>query len=224
MGSGPYRVIDVDPGRSITYESVKDYWGPNLPVNRGHYNFDRIRYDYYRDQTVALEAFKSNEFDFRQESRAECLGNPAMTSRPSAMASSSRKRFPTPSPCRCRLLLLTFARISFRIGGFARHCPTPSISSGSNKNLFHGQYKRSKSFFPNTDLASSGLPTKAELHYLEPLRGQIPDEVFTKPYAPPRTDGSGNVRANLRKAQRLLREAGWRGCAMESWRTRTPAW
>ena len=209
VGSGPYRVIDVDPGRSITYERVKDYWGANLPVNRGHYNFDRIRYDYYRDQTVALEAFKSNEFDFRQESRANVWATgydvPAVRN-----GLIIKEEIPHSFPMPLQAFTFNLRRDQFQDRRVREALSYAFDFEWINKNLFHGQYKRSKSFFPNTELASSGLPTKAELHYLEPLRGQIPDEVFTKPYAPPSTDGSGNVRANLRKAQRLLREAGWR--------------
>jgi len=209
VGSGPYRVIDIDPGRSITYERVNDYWGANLPVNRGHYNFDLIRYDYYRDQTVALEAFKSNEFDFRQENRANvwATGYDAPAVRNGLII---KEEIPHSFPMPLQAFTLNLRRDQFQDRRVREALSYAFDFEWTNKNLFHGQYKRSKSFFPNTELASSGLPTKAELHYLEPLRGQIPDEVFTKPYAPPRTDGSGNVRANLRKAQRLLREAGWR--------------
>ena len=209
VGSGPYRVIDVDPGRSISYERVKDYWGPNLPVNRGHYNFDRIRYDYYRDQTVALEAFKSNEFDFRQESRANvwATGYDVPAVRDGLIV---KEEIPHSFPMPLQAFTFNLRRDQFQDRRVREALSYTFDFEWTNKNLFHGQYKRSKSFFPNTELASSGLPTEAELRYLEPLRGQIPDEVFTKPYDPPITDGTGNVRANLRKAQRLLREAGWR--------------
>ena len=208
VGSGPYRVIDVDPGRSITYERVKDYWGANLPVNRGRYNFDRIRYDYYRDQTVALEAFKSNEFDFRQETRANVWATgydvPAVRN-----GLIIKEEIPHSFPMPLQAFTFNLRRDQFQDRRVREALSYAFDFEWTNKNLFHGQYKRSKSFFPNTELASSGLPTEAELRYLEPLRAQIPDEVFTKPYDPPNTDGTGNVRANLRKAQRLLREAGW---------------
>ena len=209
MGSGPYRIVDVKPGRSITYERIKDYWGENLPVNRGHYNFDRIRYDYYRDQTVALEAFKSHEYDFRQENRANvwATGYDVPPVRDGLIVREEiAHSFPMP--------LQAFA-FNLRRDFFTDRRVRAALSYAfdfewTNKYLFHGQYKRSTSFFPNTELASSGLPSQAELRYLEPFRGQIPDEVFTTPYEPPKTDGSGNVRANLREAQRLLRAAGWR--------------
>jgi len=208
MGSGPYRIKSFEPGRSITYERVKDYWGVGLPVRRGMNNFDEMRYDYYRDATVALEAFKAGEYDFRQENVSKnwataydfsavgqglVLKEEIRHQRPTGMQAfvfnSRKKIFSDPRVRRA----LTFA-FDFE---------------WTNKSLFYGQYTRTRSYFSNSELASIGLPSKAELKVLEPLRGRIPDEVFSQIYTPPETDGAGNIRANLRAALKLLSEAGW---------------
>ena len=208
MGSGPYRIVDVDPGRSITYERVADHWGADLPVNRGHYNFDGIRYDYYRDQTVALEAFKSNEYDFRQENTAKvwATGYDAPPVREGLIVTEEIEH---ENPTGMQAFAFNVRREWFRDRRVREALSYAFDFEWANKNLFHGQYTRTRSFFSNSELASSGLPSEAELRYLEPFRGQVPEEAFTTAYEPPKTDGSGNARANLRKAQRLLKEAGW---------------
>ena len=208
MGSGPYRVADLDPGRSITYERVEDYWGADLPVNRGLYNFDRIRFDYYRDQTVALEAFKAHEYDFRQENRASiwATGYDVPAVRNGLIV---RESIVNSVPKPHQAFVFNLRRDMFKDRLVRKALSYAFDFEWTNKNLFHGHYTRTSSFFPNTELASSGLPSEAELRYLEPFRGQIPDEVFSTAFEMPKTDGSGNLRSNLRTAQRLLREAGW---------------
>lgn len=209
MGSGPYRIAEVDPGRSITYVRVKDYWGVELPVNRGRYNFDRIRWDYYRDRTVAREAFKSHEFDFWRENRANIWATgyniPAVRD---GLIIKENITNSIPSPHQAFIFNL-------RKELFSDSRTRQAISYAfdfewTNKNLFHSHYKRTVSYFPNTELASTGLPSAEELKHLEPFRDQIPEEVFTQEFKPPKTDGSGNIRSNLRSAQRLFRAAGWR--------------
>ena len=209
MGSGPYRVVEVEPGRSITYERVKDYWGKNLPVNRGHYNFERIRYDYYRDQTVALEAFKSHEYDFRQEttSKVWATGYDAPPVRDGLII---KEEIEHSNPTGMQAFVFNLRRDFFKDRRVREALAYAFDFEWANKNLFFGQYARTESYFSNSELASSGLPSEEELRYLEPFRGQVPDEVFTTEFKTPKTDGSGNVRANLKKAQRLLRKAGWR--------------
>ena len=209
MGSGPYRITVINPGRSITYERVKDYWGKNLPVRRGQYNFDRIRYDYYRDSTIAREAFKSHEFDYRFENSANAwaTGYDIPAVRDGRMV---RDEIPHSFPTPLQAFIFNTRRDLFQDSRVREALSQAFDFEWTNKNLFHGLYTRSKSYFPNSDWASSGLPTEAELKYLDPLRGQIPNEVFTTEYAPPKSDGTGNIRTNLRQAFRLLREAGWR--------------
>ncbi len=209
MGSGPYRVADVDSGRSIAYERVGDYWGAGLPVNRGRYNFDRIRYDYYRDRTVSFEAFKSNEYDFRQETTAKvwATGYDVPPVRDGLIV---KEEIPHENPTGMQAFVFNIRRAPFRDRRVREALSYAFDFEWANRNLFHGQYTRTRSFFSNSELAASGLPGEAELRYLEPLRGQVPEEVFTRAYEPPKTDGSGNARANLRTARELLRTAGWK--------------
>lgn len=208
ISSGPYKIAAVDPGRSITYQRDPNYWGKDLPVNKGMFNFDQIRVDYYRDDTIELQAFKAGEYDFRLESSAKNWATaydfPALSegkvikeeiahSIPTGMQgfifNTRREIFASPKVRQAIAYLFDF--------------------EWANKNLFNGAYTRTTSYFSNSDLAASGLPSEAELALLEPLRDMLPPEVFTEVYAPPTTDGSGNIRNNLRPAIRLLREAGW---------------
>lgn len=209
MGSGPYRVIDVNPGRAITYERVTDYWGAHLPVNRGQYNFDSIRFDYYRDQTVALEAFKSHEYDLRQENIAKvwATGYDIPPVRDGLIVTEEIRH---ENPTGMQAFVFNIRREMFQDRRVREAINLAFDFEWTNKNIFYGQYARTESFFSNSELASKGLPSEAELRYLEPHRGRIPDEVFEKAFATPKTDGSGNNRRNLRQAQKLLREAGWR--------------
>lgn len=206
--SGPYKIKDFEPGRFVVFERDPDYWAADLPINKGLWNFDVIRYDYVRDDDVAIEAFKSGEYDFRAESsskkwataydfpalnegmvRKEMLRHYRATGMPSFVFNIRKPKFQ-----------------DWRVRKALGYC---FDFEWSNKNLFYGQYTRSRSFFDNSDLASAGLPTEAELKILEPYRGRIPDEVFTTEFVVPKTDGSGNIRGNLREAIDLLTEAGW---------------
>lgn len=208
LGSGPYKIVDIDPGRSITYERVKDYWGRDVPVAKGQYNFDTIRYDYYRDQTVELEAFKSGEFDFRQENTSKVWATgydvPAVNN-----GLIKKELIRHQSPTGMQALVFNTRRPQF-VDPKVRQALTYTFDfAWANKNLFYGQYTRTKSYFSNSELASSGLPGPAELKFLEPHRANVPPEVFTTEYQPPETDGSGNIRKNLRAAKKLLVAAGW---------------
>ncbi len=208
MGSGPYRVKALDPGRSITYQRVADYWGRELAINRGRNNFDLVRYDYYRDQTVALEAFKSQEYDFRVETTAKVWATgydfPALRQK-----LVLREEVPDASPTGMGAFVFNLRRAKFQDRALRQALAYAFDFEWTNKNLFFGQYSRTKSYFSNSELASSGLPGGAELALLEPFRDKLPPEVFTKTYAPPESDGTGNIRANLRIALKLLRQAGW---------------
>ncbi len=208
LGSGPYRVKSFEPGRSITYERVKDYWGENLAVNVGQNNFDLIRYDYYRDGTVALEAFKAGDYDFREENISK---NWATAYNAPTVKSGliKKEEIRNERPTGMQAFVFNTRRPLFRDHRVRQALGYAFDFEWTNKNLFYGQYTRTESFFSNSELASSGLPGEEELKILEPLRGKIPDEVFTKPYIPPRSDGSGNIRKNLRRALALLGQAGW---------------
>lgn len=208
LGSGPYRVAQVQPGRSISYERVKDYWGRELAVNRGFYNFDRLVFDYYRDNTVALQAFKAGQFDYWLETSAKNWAT----------------AYDVPAVRDGRLLKEEIANHNpTGMQGFIFNIRKPLLQDRrirealallfdfewTNRQLFNGAYFRTRSYFDNSELASSGLPGKTELAILEPLRGQVPDEVFDKPFELPVTDGSGIIREQQRRAYQLLTEAGW---------------
>ncbi len=208
LGSGPYRVKKNDPGRSVTYQRVDDYWGRDLPVNRGQYNFDMITYDYYRDETVALEAFKAGEFDFRPENNSK-LWATGYTGPAVERGLIRKELIDHDNPTGMQGYAFNTRRDQFADARVRYALAHAFDFEWTNKNLFYGQYTRTESYFSNSDLAAEGLPDAAELALLEPLRDQVPPEVFTQVYKAPGTDGSGNIRENLAIAARLLKEAGW---------------
>ena len=208
LGSGPYRVERVDAGRSITYRRVEDYWGAELPVRRGQNNFDVIRYDYYRDPTVEMEAFKAHEYDFRQENTAKVWAT-AYEGPAFDQDLIVREEIGHSIPTGMQGFFFNTRLAKFADPRVRQALAYAFDFEWTNKNLFHGAYTRTASYFSNSELASSGLPDAAELALLEPFRGQVPPEVFGETYAPPATDGSGNARRNLRTALKLLGEAGW---------------
>lgn len=210
LGSGPYRVGKFEPGRFIEYERVKNYWGQNLAVRRGQNNFDRLRYDYYRDSSVALEAFKAGEYDWRLEMAAKVWATGYQDWAALQDGSGIKKDFPHQRPSGMQGFVFNLRRPIFQDPAVRRALAYAFDFEWTNKTLFYGQYERSESYFSNSELAATGLPSKAELDILNPWRGQIPDEVFTTPYAAPKTDGSGNIRPNLRIAMAMLEKAGWR--------------
>ena len=209
IGSGPYRIARFEPGRFVEYERVADYWGRDLPINKGRYNFDRMRFDYYRDQTVALEAFKAHQYDFRVENASliwatgyDFPARRAGTAKLDEVAHSQ--------PTGLSAFVFNIRRPKFQDRSLREALAYAFDFEWSNKNLFYGQYGRTKSYYSNSELAARALPDKDELAILEPYRGKIPDEVFSRVYEPPKTDGSGKIRRNLRTATRILRKAGWR--------------
>jgi microcin C transport system substrate-binding protein len=208
LGSGPYKIKSFHPGRTITYTRVMDYWGKDLPVNRGRHNFDTIRYDYYRDSTVALQAFKAGEYDFRQENSskdwATAYNVPAVHGGLIKKELVSHER-----PTGMQAFIFNIRRPFFRDRRVREALTYAFDFEWANQNLFYGQYTRTTSYFSNSELASRGLLSREELTILEPFRGKIPEEVFTKEYRPPSTLGEGRIRANLRQALKLLKEAGW---------------
>jgi microcin C transport system substrate-binding protein len=208
LGSGPYKVGKFEAGRYIEMERVADYWGADIPVNKGRWNFEVQRFEYYRDATVALEAFKGGSYDFRVESSAKDWATayeiPEVKDRRIVKESVPNKR-----PTGMQAFAMNLRRPLFKDRRVREALDLAFDFEWSNKTLFYGQYARAESYFANSDLASSGLPEGDELAILEKYRGKVPDEVFTKPFEAPKTDGSGNNRENLRRAAELLKEAGW---------------
>jgi len=208
LGSGPYKIESIDPGRSITYRRVPDYWAADLPVNKGRNNVDVIRYDYYRDGTIALEAFKAGQYDIRREnsSKSWATGYDSPALRDGLI---KQEQIPNELPSPMQGLGYNLRRPLFQDPRVRDALAYAFDFEWSNKNLFYGLYKRTRSYFDNSELAATGLPQGEELKILEPFRGKIPDEVFTEEYNPPKYDGSGNIRDGLRAALKLLKEAGW---------------
>ena len=208
VGSGPYKIEKLDPGRSITYRRVADYWGANVPVDKGRFNVDTIRYDYYRDATVALEAFKAGQYDLRLENSskdwATGYNSPALRD-----GSIKKEEIPNQLPSGMQGFGYNLRRPLFQDPRVREALAYAFDFEWSNKNLFYGAYTRTRSYFDNSELAATGVPKGEELKILEPFRGQIPDAIFTTEYDPPKYDGSGNIREGLRKALKLLKEAGW---------------
>ena len=209
LGSGPYKVADVQAGRSIRYERVKDWWGKDLPVNRGFYNFDTLEIDYYRDNTVALEALKAGQFDYWLETSAK---NWATAYNTPAVANGQliKEEIANHNPTGMQGFIFNTRRPLFTDRRVREALGLLFDYEWANRQLFNGAYTRTRSYFDNSELASVGLPSADELKLLEPLRAQIPPQVFTDEYHPPVTDGSGIIREQQRRAYQLLQEAGWR--------------
>lgn len=208
LGSGPYRISDVRPGRSITFERVPDYWGKDLPVNVGHHNFDEIRYEYFRDMTVALEAFKADQFDLRAENSAKRWATgytfPAVERGDVVLQS-----FQTNNAEPMQGYVFNLRRDKFKDPKVRQAFNYAFDFEWLNANIFYDQYQRTGSFFENTELAATGLPEGKELEILEKIRDQVPPEVFTTEYKNPVGGDTRTLRTNLREAARLLKEAGW---------------
>jgi microcin C transport system substrate-binding protein len=208
LGSGPYKVEALDPGRSITYRRVADYWAADLPVNKGRHNVDIIRYDYYRDGTIALEAFKAGQYDVRQENSSKNWATGYDS--PALRAGLIKKdQIPHQRPSGMQGFGYNLRRPLFQDPRVREALAYAFDFEWSNKNLFYDAYTRTRSYFDNSELAATGVPQGEELKILEEFRGQIPEQVFTTEYDLPKYDGSGNIRDGLRAALKLLKEAGW---------------
>ena len=208
LGSGPYRVKEFEPGRSITYERVKDYWGNSLPVNVGTNNFDEMRFVYFRDTTVALEAFKADQLDWRSESSAKdwalSYDFPAVTAK-----RVLKQEFLVKNNGIMQAFAFNIRRDKFKDARLRRAFNFALDFEEMNKQLFFGQYKRITSYFDRTELAASGLPQGAELALLETLRDKVPPEVFTAEYKNPVGGSQEAMLNNRREGLRLLRDAGY---------------
>jgi microcin C transport system substrate-binding protein len=209
LGSGPYRIKDVRPGRSISYERVTDYWGKDLPVNKGQWNFDEIRFEYYRDQTVAFESFKAGNLDYWTESSAK---NWATAYDFAAVRNGFIKRqevaIKRTQPMQS--FVLNIRRPQFQDRRVRQAFNLAFDFEWANKNLFYGQYARVGSFFEGSELAApKALPEGRELEILNEVKDGVPPEVFTEVHANPVNATPDAMRSNLRKAVGLLKEAGW---------------
>nr|WP_255726346.1 extracellular solute-binding protein [Microvirga sp. ACRRW] len=208
LGSGPYRIKSFEAGRTVSYERVKDYWGAGLNVNVGQNNFDEIRFEYYRDATVLLEAFKGDRTDFRTENIARNWATgydfPARQEGRVVL-----EEFPQRANGVMQAFVFNLRRDKFKDERVRRAFNLAFPFEELNKAIFSGQYERIASYFQGLDIASSGLPEGQELAILESVRDKVPQEVFTTPYKNPVNDTPDAVRNNLREADRLLREAGW---------------
>jgi microcin C transport system substrate-binding protein len=208
LGSGPYRIKEYVAGRSVRLERVRDYWGNSLPVRIGENNFDELRFEFFRDNLVALEAFKADQADWIAENSAKQWATaydfPAV-----AEKRVVKEEFPINDSGRMQGFVLNLRRDQFKDARLRRAFNYAFDFEEMNKQLFYGQYKRINSYFEGTELASMGLPQGQELEILEAVRDKVPAEVFTTPYQNPVGGNPEAVRANLRESARLLKEAGF---------------
>jgi microcin C transport system substrate-binding protein len=207
-GSGPYRIKEFSAGRSIVYERVKDYWGKNVNVNVGRDNFDELRFEYFRDATVAVEAFKTNTVDWRSENSAKNWA----TAYDFAAVKEERvvlEEFPINNIGIMQAFTFNLRREKFQDARVRRAFNYAFDFETLNKQLFYSQYKRIASFFEGTELAAYGLPTGRELELLETVRDKVPAELFTKVYSNPVNGSPTAIRNSQRDAVRLFNEAGY---------------
>ncbi|MBR0873780.1 ABC transporter substrate-binding protein [Bradyrhizobium tropiciagri] len=211
LGSGPYKVGRFEINRFVEYERVKDWWGADLPVNRGSYNFDTVRYEYYRDRDVAFEGFTAKSYLFREEFTARVWATrydfPAVKD-----GRVKREILPDDTPSGAQGWFINMRRDKFTDPRVREALIDAFDFEWTNKTIMYDAYARTVSPFQNSDLMASGPPSPEELALLEPFRGQVPDEVFSLPFVPPKSDGSGQDRTQLRKAAQLLNDAG---CAVK---------
>jgi len=208
LGSGPYQVDSLDPGRQIKYKRFEDYWAKDLPVNKGLYNFDSIIYDYYKDSNVLVEAFKVGEYDFRREYNVKRWLSEydfkAVKNGEVILTEMNNNR-----PVGMNGLVMNTRRDIFNNRNVRLALSYAYDHEWINKTIYQNAYVRTDSYFDNSPLASSGLPSKNELELLNVWKDEIPAEVFTETFTPPITDGSGNDRKNLLKAKEILEKEGW---------------
>lgn len=208
LGSGPYRIESVDPGHSITYRRVEGNWDEDLPVRVGQYNFDRLRYDYYRDETVAVEALKAGEYDLRSVGSAREWAT-AYRSTPALQEGRLvRQRLPHRRVKGMHGIVFNTRRHKFRDPRVREALAYAFDFEWTNATQLHGVYQRSSSYFGNSEMAAAATPDSLELRIIEKYRDRLPEEAFSTIYQPPSTDGRG-LRANLRQARRQLAAAGW---------------
>jgi microcin C transport system substrate-binding protein len=209
LGSGPYRITQVSPGRSLRFERVKGWWGAKLPVNRGKYNFDRVDVEFYRDSHVAFEAFKAGEFDIYIEQQAKNWANgyhfPALR-----RGEVIKAEIPHQIPTQTQALFMNTRREVFADRQVREALGLMFDFEWANRALFNSSYTRAKSYYPNSEFAATGKPEGAEWLLLSPYRKQLQSRLFSEPFTMPQTEGRGIPRETLRKALGLLASAGWK--------------
>lgn len=209
LGSGPYRITQVRPGRGLVFERVKDWWGEKLPVNRGKYNFDRVEVEFYRDSNVAFEAFKAGEFDFYIEHQAKNWANgyrfPAI-----ARGDVIRAEIPHQIPTQTQALFMNTRRAVFSDRRVREAMGLMFDFEWTNRTLFNNAYMRATSYYPNSEFSAVGKPEGHEWLLLSPHRKALPEALFTQPFQVPTTEGRGIPRETLRRALGLLAQAGWK--------------
>jgi microcin C transport system substrate-binding protein len=212
LGSGPYAIADFKPGTYVTYKRRPDYWAKDLNVNRGRFNFDELRYEYYRDRNLELEGLLSGTFDLREEFTSVdwATGYNVAAVKDGRLV---RLTLPDERPSGAQGFFINTRREPFKDKRVREALDLAFDFEWSNKNLFFGHYKRTSSFFENSDMEATGKPGPDELKLLEPYRDRLAPEVFGEPYTPPVTDATGRNRGNLRRAKKLLTEAGYGGKA-----------
>ncbi len=207
LGSGPYKVGKFEVNRYIEFERVKDWWAADLPVTRGAYNFDAVRYEFYRDRDVAFEGFTGKNYLYREEFTARVWATrydfPAVKD-----GRVKREILPDETPSGAQGWFINTRREKFKDPKVREALIQAFDFEWTNKTIMYGAYARTHSPFQNSDMMVSGPPSPEELKLLEPFRGQVPDEVFGAPFVPPVSDGSGQDRTLLRKASQLLADAG----------------
>jgi microcin C transport system substrate-binding protein len=207
LGSGAYRMGRFEQGRFMEYERVADYWAKDLNVNIGLNNFDRVRYEYFRDRNVAFEAFKAGTITFEEEYTARQWATgydfPAMRD-----GRVKREELPRTAPTASQGWYFNTRREQFKDKRVREAINLCFDFEWTNKNIMFGLRARTASFFERSDKKAEGLPSPEELALLEPFRAQLDAEVFGAPWVPPVSDGSGNDRALLRRANDLLLAAG----------------
>jgi microcin C transport system substrate-binding protein len=209
VSGGPYQISNVIAGRTLEFTRNKDWWGDALPVNLGRYNFDKISYSYYRDQNVALESFFAGDFDVQQENVAK-LWQSAYNAPPVMDGRIIKQEIENTRPVGLQGFAYNIRRPVFQDSEVRRALAYAFDYEWENKQFAFGVYKRTRSFFENSELAATGLPDAKELELLTPLKDMIPPQVFTEAYNPPITDGSGNNRSNLKTASDILEAAGYK--------------
>lgn len=208
LGSGPYLMKDFKAGTYVEYKRRADYWAKDLPVNRGRYNFDEIRFDYYRDRNIELERLKAGDFDVREEFSSLAWATkydiPAVKEGHLVRAS-----LPDENPSGAQGFFINTRRDKFKDARVREALGLCFDFEWSNNKLFYKLYTRTQSFFENSDMKASGKASPEEIALLEPFKDKLPPSIYDEPYSPPTTDGSGNNRDNLKKAFDLLKAAGW---------------
>jgi len=208
IGSGPYIIDRFEAGRSLTYKRNPTYWGADIPVRKGKYNFDEITFDYYRDGTVAMEAFKAGEYDFREENSSKRWAT-SYTGQAFDDGRIIATALEHENPTGMQAFILNNRKDKFSDPVVRQALALAFDFEWTNKNIFYNAYTRTHSYFSNSEMAASELPDAEELEILEPIRDQVPPEVFTQVYRAPETNGDGRIYKELRQAKRLLSEAGW---------------